>query len=413
MMTLQDVIDNYETADHNHPVSANVAKELYGLILTKMSFEVVDSLDDISEAKFYIYEGQLIYPYYILNSRWYGFRLDPDNGACAVVYNRVRHDLTVDKYISTSQIANNLYTNDEGYVLDARQGAELKESLDSFIRTTNVAIYNFQNEYVKAEAGKTLIPISDLRKIQSLDEYDDQELRDLIEDLDAKKIDKVEGKGLSSEDFTKEYKEKSDSLGSFVSIKGVAASVSSLPLSGNKIGDIYFVPNEVNSTDNYGEYIWINASGRTKWEKLGNVNTTNLEGYYNSSQIDNMISKLMIHTDTVSLSANLSPGFYNYGNILYLLYATSATTNKFVRFSNDGLYLADYDKVNNSLTYKILLTSEDIVNSLAYNSDGTRKALSQYQGYLLNSKLSNLESRVISHEKDGWEYINEDTPFPS
>lgn len=66
--------------------------------------------------------------------------------------------------------------------------------------------------YVAKEDGKGLsscdFTIEDAEYLNSLENYDDSELRNQI----INKVDKVEGKGLSTNDFTNEYKTKLDEL---------------------------------------------------------------------------------------------------------------------------------------------------------------------------------------------------------
>lgn len=59
------------------------------------------------------------------------------------------------------------------------------------------------------------------------------------------------------------------SLGNIFTVKGVVATVSDLPATGNKVGDVYFVGDSSTAgTDKYSEYVW--TSGNT-WEFIGQV----------------------------------------------------------------------------------------------------------------------------------------------
>lgn len=108
------------------------------------------------------------------------------------------------------------------------------------------------------------------------------------------KADKVQGKNLSTNDFDNTYKSKLDNidstptlestnfvtsggiaaainsaisnLGNIATIKGVLASIESLPDTNNNIGDIYFVGTDGLDTDNFEEYIW---TANSKWELIG------------------------------------------------------------------------------------------------------------------------------------------------
>lgn len=108
------------------------------------------------------------------------------------------------------------------------------------------------------------------------------------------KVDKVQGKNLSTNDFDNTYKGKLDNidstptlestnfvtsggiatainsaisnLGNIATIKGALASAASLPDTNNKVGDIYFVGTDGLEADNFEEYIW---TANSKWELIG------------------------------------------------------------------------------------------------------------------------------------------------
>lgn len=62
-------------------------------------------------------------------------------------------------------------------------------------------------------------------------------------------------------------------LGNILTFKGVVASVSALPATGNKVGDVYFVgTNTTAGKDDFTEYVWAEvSSGVYEWEYLGKV----------------------------------------------------------------------------------------------------------------------------------------------
>lgn len=79
-------------------------------------------------------------------------------------------------------------------------------------------------------------------------------------------------------------------LGNVLTMKGVKATVSELPSSGNKAGDIWFVGTSGSTTDNFAEYVYT-AEG--KWEFLGRVQTdVDLSGYATIVYVDNKLKPL-------------------------------------------------------------------------------------------------------------------------
>jgi len=71
--------------------------------------------------------------------------------------------------------------------------------------------------------------------------------------------------------------EQLGALGNILTFKGVVSDVSSLPSSGNNIGDVYFVGDETIGTDDFEEYVWSNVSKTSTpsydWERFGTVGT--------------------------------------------------------------------------------------------------------------------------------------------
>lgn len=94
-----------------------------------------------------------------------------------------------------------------------------------------------------------------------LDQIGLDKLIQLIKSALTGKVDKENGKGLSTNDYTTDEKTR---LASALTYKGVKATTSELPASGNSNGDMWHV-----TADN-GEYFW-NGSG---WELLGNTTGT-------------------------------------------------------------------------------------------------------------------------------------------
>ena len=91
---------------------------------------------------------------------------------------------------------------------------------------------------------------------------------DLIDTELFKKVNKIPGKDLSTNDFTDNYKFKIDTMSNIYMYKGVVETVEELPSQGNKVGDVYSVENENAS------FAW----DGTQWNSIGNI--INLEAFY-------------------------------------------------------------------------------------------------------------------------------------
>lgn len=92
------------------------------------------------------------------------------------------------------------------------------------------------------------------------------------EDLDLK-VDKVAGKGLSTEDFTTQEKNKLASIGAVMTYRGSVTAYENLPTTGNVTGDTYNVSSDGKN------YCW-NGTG---WDDLGG--TIDLSSYVQKTEL--------------------------------------------------------------------------------------------------------------------------------
>lgn len=66
-------------------------------------------------------------------------------------------------------------------------------------------------------------------------------------------------------------------LGNLMTVKGIVEDTTKLPTTDNKIGDVYLVGVQGETTDSFSEYIW---TENNKWEFMGRVATeVNLDAY--------------------------------------------------------------------------------------------------------------------------------------
>lgn len=112
------------------------------------------------------------------------------------------------------------------------------------------------------------------------DTYSKAELNTML----SEKVDKVEGKDLSTNDYTDEEKEKLSAITNPIKLKGKVDTVDTLPADAT-VGDLYFVGTDTSA--NYEEYVFTEDS---KWEQIG------------TSQID--LSAYVLKEEGKGLSSN-------------------------------------------------------------------------------------------------------------
>lgn len=142
------------------------------------------------------------------------------------------------------------------------------------------------------------------------------------------KVDKEQGKGLSTNDFDNTYKGKLDNvdstvtassgnlitsgavataisnLGNIATVKGVVAAKTDLPASGNKTGDIYFVGTDGLLDDNFEEYIW---TANSKWEFVGTATVTITVDSVLNTTSENPVQNKVVNSALEDLRAMVFP----------------------------------------------------------------------------------------------------------
>lgn len=141
---------------------------------------------------------------------------------------------------------------------------------------------------------------------------------DIIDTQLANKVEKVPGKGLSTNDFTNNYKNKIDTLQNIYRFMGAVDTVSDLPTTGQKNGDVYNVKSESK------DYAW-NDSTQT-WVQLGSA--TNLDNIATKSEI-NIQRATVTLSSTVNANTNYTvPFYYKVGNNSLEVYYCSTKLQK-------------------------------------------------------------------------------------
>lgn len=153
-----------------------------------------------------------------------------------------------------------------------------------------VSLFHGSLLYIKAQLlsllgdvpeGKTVIQvIGELENTVDLNIQEVQILNNaltVLEGIVSNKVDKVEGKGLSDENFTSIYKNLLDTLtGGYMTFKDI---VDTLPESANN-GDVYIVEQTSGEETQYLGYIWSDI--QNTFLPLGNV--TNFSNFYTKSE---------------------------------------------------------------------------------------------------------------------------------
>ena len=118
------------------------------------------------------------------------------------------------------------------------------------------------------------------------------------------KVEKVPGKGLSTNDFTNNYKSKIDTLQNIYRFMGTVDTVSNLPTAGQKNGDVY------NVEDENKDYAWNDST--QQWVELGSA--TNLDNVAMKNEIK-IKRALVTLTSKVNANTNYSTVYsYEVGN---------------------------------------------------------------------------------------------------
>lgn len=112
----------------------------------------------------------------------------------------------------------------------------LNTAIDETIPARLDSIDSALDNKVDFSATKSMVDNTEINRLKNVDNYDDTQLRDQINSLETvvdtfdgaidNKVDKIEGKGLSTNDFTTSYKDKVDST--YLTANATASTVSSL-----------------------------------------------------------------------------------------------------------------------------------------------------------------------------------------
>lgn len=139
------------------------------------------------------------------------------------------------------------------------------------------------------------------------------------------KVNKVPGKGLSTNDFTNNYKNKIDTLQNIYRFMGTVDTVSNLPTTGQKNGDVYNVKSENK------DYAWNDST--QQWVELGSA--TNLDNVAMKNEIKIKRALITLET-TINANTNYSTVYpYEVGNDSLEVYYCSTKLQKRYRLQRN------------------------------------------------------------------------------
>ena len=140
------------------------------------------------------------------------------------------------------------------------------------------------------------------------------------------KVNKVPGKGLSTNDFTNNYKNKIDTLQNIYRFMGTVDTASNLPTTGQKKGDVYNVKSENK------DYAWNDSA--QQWVELGSA--TNLDNVAMKNEIK--IKRALVTLETIiNANTNYSTVYpYEVGNDSLEVYYCSTKLQKGVDYNEIG-----------------------------------------------------------------------------
>lgn len=199
--------------------------------------------------------------------------------------------------------------------------------------------------------GTTVIEIlnsanTQINSLETVTNYLDER----VEGLNSSKVDKIEGYGLSSNDFTDSYKNLLDTLfDGFMTFQTIVSTYGELPSSASN-GDVYLVGTEIP----YSGYIWSDVTN--SFLPLGAI--ADLSNFYQKSETftkqetnDLINSKI----STRSLVQKYHPQGVSYwrGDSLYpLLVDPQADLNQNVILGNDNRGILNFYEMHHFLQYQ-------------------------------------------------------------
>ena len=199
--------------------------------------------------------------------------------------------------------------------------------------------------------GTTVIEIlnsanTQINSLETVTNYLDER----VGGLNSSKVDKIEGYGLSSNDFTDSYKNLLDTLfDGFMTFKTIVSTYGELPsLASN--GDVYLVGTEIP----YSGYIWSDVTN--SFLPLGAI--ADLSNFYQKSETftkqetNNLIDSKISTRSLVQKYQPQGVGAWRGGSMYPLLVDPQADLNQNVILGNDNRGILNFYEMHNFLNYR-------------------------------------------------------------
>lgn len=199
--------------------------------------------------------------------------------------------------------------------------------------------------------GTTVIEIlnsanTQINSLETVTNY----LNERVEGLNSSKVDKIEGYGLSSNDFTDSYKNLLDTLfDGFMTFKTIVSTYGELPSSASN-GDVYLVGTEIP----YSGYIWSDITN--SFLPLGAI--ADLSNFYQKSETftkqetNNLIDSKISTRSLVQKSQPQGVSYWRGDSMYPLLVDPQADLNQNVILGNDNRGILNFFEMHNFLQYQ-------------------------------------------------------------
>lgn len=199
--------------------------------------------------------------------------------------------------------------------------------------------------------GTTVIEIlnsanTQINSLETVTNYLDER----VEGLNSSKVDKIEGYGLSSNDFTDSYKNLLDTLfDGFMTFQAIVSTYGELPSSASN-GDVYLVGTEIP----YSGYIWSDVTN--SFLPLGAI--ADLSNFYQKSETftkqetNDLINYKISTRSLVQKDHPQGVGYWRGSSMYPLLVDPQADLNQNVILGNDNRGILNFYEMHNFLQYQ-------------------------------------------------------------
>ena len=241
--------------------------------------------------------------------------------------------------------------------------------------------------------GTTVIEIlnsanTQINSLETVTNYLDER----VEGLNSSKVDKIEGYGLSSNDFTDSYKNLLDTLfDGFMTFQTIVSTYGELPSSASN-GDVYLVGTEIP----YSGYIWSDVTN--SFLPLGAI--ADLSNFYQKSETftkqetNDLINSKISTRSLVQKDHPQGVGYWRGGSMYPLLVDPQADLNQNVILGNDNRGILNFYEMHNFLKYQFDTSFTQTAKFIL----GGKRDITKLDGYI---SLYNKTTERYTHLKAG------------